>query len=427
MNENQNIEWKQNWRDEYLKWICGFANANGGTLIIGKTNDGKITKVHNAGKLLKDIPNKVRDILGIMVDTNLHSVKQGDYIEIIVEPYPYPVSYKGQYYYRSGSTKQELKGAALDRFLLKKQGKHWDGVPVPYIKINDLDSDAIDLFKSRALNSKRLSNDILNEVNFKLLKKLHLFEGDYLKRAAILLFHPDPEKFVTGAFIKMGYFQDNANILYHDEVHGSLFSQIDKVLEILHSKYLKAMISYDGIQRIETYPIPESALREVLLNAVLHKDYASSTPVQISIYDDKIMFWNPGVLPDGWTIDNLMQKHSSQPFNPDIANTFFRAGAVEAWGRGIEKIIEACQKAKIPAPKFRYEQSGLWLEFAFKKSSQKSSQKILILIKKNKNITTTQMADTLGISRRAVAKHIDKLKKLKRVGPDKGGYWKING
>ena len=83
-------------------------------------------------------------------------------------------------------------------------------------------------------------NNILNEINVKLLEKLHLFEGDYLKRAAILLFHPDPEKFVTGAFIKMGYFQDNANILYHDEVHGSLFSQIDKALEILHAKYLKA-------------------------------------------------------------------------------------------------------------------------------------------------------------------------------------------
>ena len=204
MNENQNIELKQSWRDEYLKWICGFANANGGTLVIGKTDDGKITKISNADRLLEDIPNKVRDILGIMVDTNLHSVKQGSYIEIIVEPYPYPVSYKGQYHYRSGSTKQELKGAALDRFLLKKQGKHWDGVPVPYVKINDLDSDAIDLFKSRALNSKRLSNDILKEINFKLLEKLHLFEGDYLKRAAILLFHPDPEKFVTGAFIKMG-------------------------------------------------------------------------------------------------------------------------------------------------------------------------------------------------------------------------------
>ena len=133
MAENQNIEYKSKWRDEYLKWICGFANANGGTIFIGKDDDGEIIGVENAKQLLEEIPNKVRDILGIIVDVNLHETKQGDYIEIAVDPYPNPVNYKGQYHYRSGSTKQELKGAALDKFLLQKSGKRWDGVIVPKI------------------------------------------------------------------------------------------------------------------------------------------------------------------------------------------------------------------------------------------------------------------------------------------------------
>jgi ATP-dependent DNA helicase RecG len=118
--ESQNVEWKQSWRDEYIKWICGFANANGGKLFIGKNNKGAVTGISDAHKLLADIPNKVRDILGVIVDVNLKTEKGKDYLEILVESYPYPVSYKGQYHYRSGSTKQELKGAALDRFLLKK-------------------------------------------------------------------------------------------------------------------------------------------------------------------------------------------------------------------------------------------------------------------------------------------------------------------
>lgn len=128
MSESQNIEYKSTWRDEYLKWICGFANANGGTIFIGKDDNGKIIGVADAKKLLEEIPNKVRDVLGILVDVNLRSTKQGDYLEIIVEPYPNAISYKGQYHYRSGSTKQELKGAALDKFLLQKKGKRWDGV-----------------------------------------------------------------------------------------------------------------------------------------------------------------------------------------------------------------------------------------------------------------------------------------------------------
>jgi ATP-dependent DNA helicase RecG len=138
MKENQNMEWKETWRDDYLKWICGFANAQGGTLVIGKNDQGVTVGLPEATQLLEVIPNKVRDILGIVVQVNLKGKTRKEYLEIIVEPHPYPVSYKGEYHYRSGSTKQELKGASLDRFLLKKQGRHWDGVPVPHVTLGDL-------------------------------------------------------------------------------------------------------------------------------------------------------------------------------------------------------------------------------------------------------------------------------------------------
>ena len=101
MSEDQNIEFKESWRDEYLKWICGFANANGGKIVIDKNDDGDIIGLTDAKKLMEDIPNKVRDILGILIDVNLHKTKNGEFIEIFVEPYPYPINYKGQYHYRS--------------------------------------------------------------------------------------------------------------------------------------------------------------------------------------------------------------------------------------------------------------------------------------------------------------------------------------
>ena len=106
MSENQNIEWKENWRDEYLKWICGFANAAGGKIYIGTDDNGRVVGVADAKKLLEDIPNKVRDVLGIMVDVNLLEENGLQYIEIDVPPYSNPINYKGQYHYRSGSTKQ---------------------------------------------------------------------------------------------------------------------------------------------------------------------------------------------------------------------------------------------------------------------------------------------------------------------------------
>mgnify|MGYP002608300443 CR=1 FL=1 len=123
MNENQNTEWKESWRDEYLKWICGFANATGGRIYIGMNDNGKVVGVADADKLLEDIPNKVRDVLGIIVDVNLLEENGLKYIEIDVPPYSNPINYKGQYHYRSGSTKQELKGAALNRFILQALGR----------------------------------------------------------------------------------------------------------------------------------------------------------------------------------------------------------------------------------------------------------------------------------------------------------------
>ena len=105
MTENQNTEWKESWRDEYLKWICGFANAQGGKIYIGTDDKGNVIGVQDSKKLLEDIPNKVRDILGIIVDVNLLSQEDKDYIEICVNPSSYPVNDKGEYHYRSGSTK----------------------------------------------------------------------------------------------------------------------------------------------------------------------------------------------------------------------------------------------------------------------------------------------------------------------------------
>lgn len=363
MSESQNIEYKSTWRDEYLKWICGFANANGGTLFIGKDDSGKVSGITDAKKLLEEIPNKVRDVLGILVDVNLHETKEGDYLEIIIEPYPNAVNYKGQYHYRSGSTKQELKGVALDKFLLQKKGKHWDGAPIPNVTVKDLKQETFELFKKRGIRSQRLSEESLTDTNEQLLENLKLKEGKYLKRAALLLFHPDPEKFVTGAYIKIGFFENDADLIFQDEIHGNLFEQIEKTVDILFTKYIKALISYDGIHRIETYEYPKEAVREALLNAVAHKDYSSGATIQISVYKDKMMIWNAGQLPENWTIETLLAKHSSSPYNPDIANAFFRSGYIESWGRGITKMTNLCLEAGLPRPAFHYKTSGIWAVF----------------------------------------------------------------
>ncbi len=216
---------------------------------------------------------------------------------------------------------------------------------------------------------------------------------------------------MTGAYVKIGYFKTDSDLLYHDEIHGNLFTQVDKTLDLLLTKYLKALISYEGVQRVETYPAPETALREALLNAVAHKDYASGVPIQISVYDDKILFWNNGRLPEDWTVEHA--KHASQPFNPDIANAFYWAGMIEAWGRGIEKMRADCDACGVPEPVLRCEATGLWVEFknhATERDTGKTSDKILDLLVQNPKLTI-ELARQIGKSDSAVKRTIQNFRK----------------
>lgn len=142
-------------------------------------------------------------------------------------------------------------------------------------------------------------------------------------------------------------------------------------MDLLYSKYSRGLVSYDGVYRVETFPIPRAAMREAVINAVIHRDYADPVPIQISVYDDRIRLWNPGHLPPDWTVERLAEEHASRPHNPGIAYAFFRAGMIEAWGRGIRRITSACATAGNPRPEWRAEPGGgLWLVFRYSDAYQ---------------------------------------------------------
>jgi ATP-dependent DNA helicase RecG len=454
MRENQHVEWKESWRDECLRWICGFANAEGGTLVIGRNDQGMAVGVNNARKLLQDLPNKIRDVLGIMADVRLVKEKGKEVIEIQIEPYPSPISYKGEYHYRSGSTKQELKGAALERFLLKKRGRHWDDAPEPSFTPKSCSAAALKLFKDRATESGRMDRTVLRDTREVILGNLELTERHGLKRAACLLFSDRPEQYVSGAWIKIGFFVTDDDLRYQDEVHGNLFEQAEKTLNLLRAKYLKAYISYEGLQRKERFLFPDAALREALLNAVVHKDYSSGIPIQISVYEDRIVLWNPGNLPDDWTLEKLMGKHPSCPFNPLLANAFFRAGYIESWGRGIEKIQRDCREHGIEPPVYDFGMAGLMLTFranlAHLQQVAESGQttpittpittsiatpiatpitnRLLSLIRAHPESSQKELAETVGLTRHGIKYHLNKLKSaglIRHVGPTRGGRWEV--
>jgi ATP-dependent DNA helicase RecG len=374
MPEQQNIEYKQNWHDDYLKWVCGFANANGGTIFVGKDDDGKTIGVADYKKLLEDLPNKIRDILGIMADVNLHEENGLHFLEIIVPPYSVPISLRGRYYFRSGATKQELIGNALMEFLLRKSGKTWDDVIEPRATFADIDEKSVEQFQKAAEKSGRLPNEELPIDQF--LEKLRLTENGNLKRAAIVLFGKDSGRFYLNQVFKIGRFgKDITDLKFHEVIEGNLFHLLLETAEMLNRKFFIKPIEFHGLQRIEKDEYPVSAIREILLNALVHRDYMGTT-VQIRIYDDKFSIWNQGKLPANITVEMLKKPHPSYPRNPLIAEVCFKGGFIDSWGSGIPKIISVCRESELPEPLITENVGGFLVEIFKHRYNEESLRKL---------------------------------------------------
>jgi predicted HTH transcriptional regulator len=342
--ESQTTEWKREWKDEYLDWICGFANSQGGRLFVGIDDKGRIYGLNNRAKLLKDIPNQIRQALGIVPEVNLHSDGAGkEYLEIIVSPYPVPISVKGKYFVRSGATNQLLNGLDLDRFMQRKSGLCWESMPIPSLQMSDLDDSMIDLFLKKAISKGR----------------------------------------------------------------------------------------------------------------IIHKDYSRGIPIQISVYDDKLYIGNMGQLPADWSLDVLLGKHVSIPFNPTIARIFYLAGYVESWGRGIEKIFTTCKNDGVPEPEYTVHPRDIMLKFKahpdriipsghtvvradftdttdiFTDIPRNLTDKELAVLKwvsENNCYTSSEMAAILAVSRQTITSRLKALQEKKlisRIGSDRKGRWEI--
>ena len=359
MHEQQNIEFKSQWTDNILKTVCAFANTNGGTIYIGIDDNGNPVELKNIKKLMEDIPNKIKNTIGIVPKVNLVERDGKQLIEVNIESYKYPVSYKGAFYKRSGSTNTELAGTELTQFLLQKSGLVWDQSVEPLATLDDINLDTLDHFKR--LSQKRLSSISTEDDPELLLEKLNLLRNGKLKRAAILLFGKNPRKFFITSYLQIGRFISESEVISSDIIDGNLFEQVEKALEILRIKYLQNRFYYEGIVRKEDLEIPEAVLREAIINALIHRDYMIPAQTQLRVYDDKIWLWNAGKLPEGISIEQLKKPHASYLRNPLLADIFYKAGYIESWGRGTLNIIDYCTSANLPEPEMSEEMNGFLL------------------------------------------------------------------
>ncbi|MBN2651853.1 MAG: putative DNA binding domain-containing protein [Spirochaetales bacterium] len=444
-NESQNTEFKSSWHDEYLKWICGFANAIGGIIYIGMDDSGKVVGLSDYAKLMEDLPNKIRNTMGIICDVQLHEKDSKKFICIQVNPYSVPVSLRGRFYYRSGSIKMELTGVELNEFLIKKAGKTWDDMVEENATIMDIDETSIIQFIKDSIDKGRLP-ETKGLSTFQFLEKLKLTEGKKLKRAAIIMFGKDPMYFYPNIQVKIGRFGvDAADLRFHEIIEGNLVHIYHEAQVQINHKFLIRPITFEGYQRIEHDLYPPEALREMLLNALVHRTYMGAT-IQMRVYDDRLSIWNEGTLPFDLSLEDLKKEHSSRPRNPLLANACFLGGYIDTWGRGTLKIINACREAGLNEPEIIEKNGGVSITLfnhsistktnisvgktsvKRRESVGKTASKILDICQKNPSITIPELALKIAVTERSIERNIQKLQQnglLCRRGARKEGFWDV--
>lgn len=449
--ESQNTEYKEQWHDKYLAYISGFANAQGGTLYVGIDDAGQVVGIDNAKYLLENLPNKAVQATGIIPNIEILSANSKEYIAIHINPSEQPISCNGKYYMRSGSTLQELNGNALTDFLLRQTHTTWDMHIEPNATIDDIDPEAVHYFVNFAIDSKRLDETVRYESVEAILRRLKLINKQgQITFAALMLFGKDIEDYCLSASFRIGRFgKTQADLIFDDNIACPLIRMPETIMQTLRSRYLIAPVKYEGIRRIEPLEIPEDALREMICNSIVHKDYRG-TFIQMRVWDDHIDLWNSGTFPPEITPENLMDFHESHPRNELIAKVFYMAGFIESWGRGYEKIKNAFMREQLQIPSFDQVRGGILASIPRERFAALNKQnvnnivdtqlserqrKIYLMVQNwsiseplDEPLNTTSISKLTGISLSTVKRELTVLQQKKliiRVGGRKEGHWEI--
>lgn len=248
LKETSNVEFKESWKDDYLKQVCSFANAQGGVLYIGIADDGSIVGLDSTSRLLEEIPNKLMNLMGILPMVEFLAGNEREYLRISIPPSSQPVSFRGRFYVLSGTTTQELNGTPLQDFLLKRLSVTWDQLGDDRTQFSDINPDTVKRFIEYSIAANRLSTEARTMEIPVLFANLHLLDHKQrISRAAILAFAYEPMKFFPSMVLKIGRYMSLTELVTQDFFECNLFTMIERCIETIKTKYLNARISYNGI------------------------------------------------------------------------------------------------------------------------------------------------------------------------------------
>ncbi len=472
-NEGLQTEFKTSFNEDVIVSLVAFANTKGGSVYVGVADNRKITGVTLSAESVQQWVNSIKSKTepSLMPDVEVLEIGGKQIVAIRIIEYPVkPLSVQGKYYRRIQNSNHLMSASEVSDCYMQSMQYSWDSYLHTGASIEDLDPIRIRKFINR-LNEKGRIN--LDGSDIEILQKLKLIKDNKPTNAAILLFAKDPLMHDVHA----GRLKTPDMILDDRIIRNTLFESVDETMRYIISHLKVAYEISDetvrkSTQRTEIFEYPLDALRELVLNAIIHRKYNSPVDIQIKIFDNKITIFNPGGLYGNITIEDLNRDdYQASARNKLIVEAFYLTGDIEKYGTGYQRIRKAV--ANYPTMKFIYReaQGGYIAELTYEQQKEKINvtdyvkevdnlneinieigqekgtenvlenvlenktvltkreQQIVNYIKTNPLITQKELSELIYIKPQNIRVHMSKLVKkgiLTRIGPDKGGYWKIN-
>lgn len=416
--ESKTQEFKENFDKEAIQTAGALANTMGGIILIGVNRHGTIKGITISKETLKNWANRISNASEPTLIPDVHSVdiKGKSVVVISVKEFPQkPVAILGRCYRRVGTSNRVMTPGEITEMHLHSMGMSWDAVPHPDRKLKDIEYQKVKdyISRTRKTGRRKFRKD---EKPADLLQKLTLIKDGAPTWASIIAFGERPP---IQAKVKCGKIRGMSTIVDDFVVDAPLLDQVDEVMDYMR-RILQLSYKITGkARRDEIWEYPLEAVREVVTNAICHRDYASPAEIQIKIFDDRLVIWNPGGLPFGMTVEKLMDpNHNSVPRNKLIAMLFYDTGLIERYGSGIRRIFEDCDTFGFPHPEFGEMQGGL--QVIFRKDIYTEGYlvevglndrqiKIVAYVKEHGEITNREYQRVAGTSERTALRDLNDL------------------
>ena len=442
-HEDGEVEYKSSFGAGAIKTICALSNSKGGKVVIGVRNNGKIIGVDIGPETIQEWINeiKTKTTPSIIPDIEPHEINGKNIVIVNVKDFPLkPVSFKGRYYIRKHNSDHQMGLDEVTELYMKTIKYSWDSIPSPGCKTFDqLDQGKIARFIMKVNEIGRFHFD---GTPLESLEKIELIKNGKPTLAADLLF----SKGRTIHGIHIGRFKTPTVIIDDVMIHKTLLDAVEEVMWAI-KKQISVRFEFTGEpERKEIWEYPLDAIREAVINAIVHRDYRNPSDIIIKVFDDMVHISSPGKLFGDITLDDLKRdNYSSSLRNVLIAESFYLVNEIEKYGSGMIRIRKELEA--YPEIELELFEMGNNFNVVFRKRQEvediasektrvrtrektrvKTREKIINMMKGDPEITISGIATILGITKKGVDWQIKQLKKenrLKRIGPAKGGHWEV--